>query len=439
MTKQSEARSGQVTWQSLNKRQQDYLTAIYQADQEVEAEERSSFSRGDRSRPASQWRPMPYASSFPGRLPFPVKKHLSWTEQISEGTGSTLEALEKRGLIAMQHLSVEALRSRGIITKWQGILEPEPIPVIEITPLGRKMVRQALGIQMIRHVTGTLQEWHWRALVLAYIAREGKGVAMEYGNSGDYGRIGWKTWLRLREYSPAPLIQVYHEQSSGSPYTNYYVQITSFGIAFYERAFARYQALYPSIEAPAPLAPPDPFEPYSEMGQGHETCRACQGEYLVEITRTYQQARNFTWRVEEQASRIPGRVESPYGEVEQCLCQEEEIQEMSAPFLVLLDRLVEQDWQVSFPHHHWIDYLDYLVGGVSLGRERRWYDWELAKAKVLPLLDDTTIDDARNVVKGDMQYCWNEHVGKGSIYPQGLSGGLSMRPVAITCAKETNR
>ena len=261
MGKQSEARSGQITWQSLNKRQQDYLTAIYQADQEVEAEERSSFSRGGRSRPAEQWRPMPYGSSFPGRLPLPVKKHLNWTEQISEGTGSTLEALEKRGLIAMQHLSVEALRSRGIITKWQGILEPEPIPVIEITPLGRKMVRQALGIQMTRHVTGTLQEWHWRALVLAYVAREGKGVAMEYGHYGDYGRIGWKTWLRLREYTPAPLIQEYHEQSPGSPHTNYYVQITSFGIAFYERAFARYQALYPSIEAPAPLTPPDPFEP----------------------------------------------------------------------------------------------------------------------------------------------------------------------------------
>jgi hypothetical protein len=30
-----------VTWQSLNKRQQDYLTAIYQADQEVEAAEHS--------------------------------------------------------------------------------------------------------------------------------------------------------------------------------------------------------------------------------------------------------------------------------------------------------------------------------------------------------------------------------------------------------------
>ena len=105
---------------------------------------------------------------------------------------------------------------------------------------------------------------------------------------------------------------------------------------------------------------------------------------------------------------------------------------MSASFLTLLDRLAEQGWQVSFPHHYWIDYLDYLVGGVSLGRERRWYDPELVKAKVLPLLDDTNLDDTRNVVKGDMRYCWNERRGCGSIYLRGLSGGLSMRPIALT-------
>jgi hypothetical protein len=215
MTKQREAQPKHITWQALNKRQQDYLTAIYQADQEVEALERSRWSEGSRARAASQWRWMPYATSFPSRLPMAVKKHLGWTEQISEGTGSTLEALEKRGLILMQHVSVEALRSRGIISQWQGILEGDPIPVIQITPAGRKLVRQALGIQMTRHVTGTLQEWHWRALVKAYAAREGKGVAMEHGWFGDYGRIGWKTWLRLRDYTPAPLVQQYQGFAHG--------------------------------------------------------------------------------------------------------------------------------------------------------------------------------------------------------------------------------
>ena len=436
MGKQSDVRPGKVTWQSLNKRQQDYLTAIYQADQEVEAAERSRWSFGERTRPAAEWRWMPYATSFPSRLPMAVKKHLGWTEQISEGTGSTLEALEKRGLILMQHLSAEALRSRGIISEWQGILEPDPIPVIQITPAGRKLVRQALGVQMTRHVTGTLQEWHWRALAKAYAEREGKGVAMEHGWYGDYGHSGWKTWLRLREYKPAPLVQGYHEPSPDFPQRmNYYLQITPFGIAFYERAYSRYQALYPAIEAPAPPTPPDPFEPYSEIGQGHETCRACQGEYLVEIERVYQQARNFTWRVQETAKRISGVVTSQYGKVKQCDCEVREIAEIDAPMLSLLDTLMTQGWQMCFPYHHWITYLDYLVGGISLDREPRWYDAALVKEKVLPLLDATDLDDARNVVKGTMRYCWNEQRGCGSIYPQGLSGGLSMRPIALTRAR----
>jgi len=377
---------------------------------------------------------MPYGSSLASRMPLPVKRHLSATEQISEGTGATLEALEKRGLITMHHLSAEVLRRRSIIPEWMAFLETDPIPTIQITPAGRKLVRQALGVRSTAHVAGTLKEWHWRALSLAYAARESKGVALE---SGYYGHIGWKTWLRLRDYTPAPLIQEYHEDrghlpSTGSPLIDYYVQITPFGIAFYERAFPCYRELYPAIEAPVPQASPDPSEPFVEVVPGKRTCRACGGEYLVAVTRTYQQSRAFAWSVQEQDQRISGRVTSTYGEVEQCTCQNADILEVSAPFLELLDRLIAQGWQISFPYHHWINYLDYLVGGLSLERERRWYDPEQVKAKVLPLLDDTDIDDARNAVKGDMRYCWNERRGCGSIYPQGLSGGLSMRPVALT-------
>lgn len=413
-----DSRPPQVTWQSLNSRQQDYLTAIYHADQEVEADERRRWSRGGRPRPAVEWRWMVYAT-LDGH-DTPVKRHLRSTKQISEGTGSTLEALEKRKLIKVRY-DITTYNGREILTS-------DPIPTIQITPSGRALVRQALDIRGGRQVVGMLQEWHWRALAKAYAA--GSTGVREEGLG--YGRIGWNTWLRLRDYKihgiEYPLIR---EQSG--------VSITAWGIGYYERTFVRYHELYPDVAAPAPAEQRDPFEPFVEVLQSHRTCRACGGEYLVTVTRSFQQDQKWAWSVEEQASRIPGRVTSKYGEVEQCLCQEEEIQEISAPFLALLDRLIAQGWQVSFPHHYWIDYLDYLVGGVSLGRERRWYDPELAKAKVLPLLDDTAIDDARNVVKGDMRYCWNEHEGRGSIYPQGLSGGLSMRPVAITCAKETNR
>ncbi len=411
MGRGTDSRPPQGTWQSLNARQQAYMRAIYQADQEVEAAERSRWSRGGRSREASAWRWMLYVNLDGHDLP--VKRHLALTQLISEGTGSTLEALERRGLIEVRY-DIDTYNGRKILTN-------EPIPAIQITKAGRALVRKALGVSSSKQIVGTLQEWHWRALAKAYEAGE-HGVREE---GLGYGRIGWNTWLRLRDYQihgvEYPLIQ----ERNG-------VSITAWGIGYYERTFARYHELYPDVAAPEPREQHDPMAPFVEVLQDHRTCRACGGEYLVTVTRSFQQDRKWVWSVEEQANRIPGRVTSKYGEVEQCFCQEEEIQEMSASFLTLLDRLAEQGWQVSFPHHHWIGYLDYLVEGVSLGRERRWYDPQLAKEKVVPLLDDTDMDDTRNVAKGDMRYCWNERVEKGSIYPQGLSGGLSMRPVAIT-------
>ena len=407
--------SSPVPWQSLNARQQDYVTAIYRADQEVEAAERSLWSHGGRPRPAEEWRWMLYVNLDGHDLP--VKRHLALTQQISEGTGSTLEALERRGLIEVRY-DIDTYNGRKILTN-------EPIPAIQITKAGRALVRNALNVPSGKQIVGTLQEWHWHALAKAYTAGE-HGVREE---GPGYGRIGWNTWLRLRDY------QIHQVEY---PLIKDGVSITAWGIGYYERTFARYHELYPDVAAPEPREQHDALEPFVGVLQDHRTCCACGGEYLVTVTRSFRQDRKWAWSVEDQLSRIPGRVTSKYGEVEQCLCQEEEIQEMSAPFLALLERLVEQGWQVSFPHHYWIDYLDYLVGGMSLERERRWYDPELAKAKVLPLLDDTEMDDARNVVKGDMRYCWNEHEGRGSIYPQGLSGGLSMRPIA-TCAKEANR
>lgn len=431
MRKQSDVRP--PTWQSLSKSQRDYLIAIYQADQEAESAERSRWrSFGGGARPAEQWRWMPYATFLPGG-PTAVKKHLSRTEQISEGSASTLKALEKRGLILVQHLSAKALRSRGIIAEWQGILEPDPIPVIRITPAGRKLVRQALGLQMIRRqVSGTLKAYHWRALVKAYAAREDNGVALE---NASYGGIGWSTWLRLREYTPAPLVQEYYEPS----HANYYLQITAFGIAFYERAYTRYQALYPEIPAPAPPTLPDPFQPYCEVGQRRETCRACRGDYLVEIERVYQQTRNFSWCVQETAKRVPGVT----GKGEQCDCQEGEIAEIDAPMLLLLDRLIAHGWQVCFQElaarAHFMFLLDHLVGG-SLGSAQepreRWFDAALVKEKVLPLLDGTDLEDACDLAKGTVRYFWNERRGRGSIYLQERSSGsLSMRPIALTRAR----
>ena len=184
MASEAASRQSPVSWHSLNTRQRDYITAIFRADQEVEADERSRWSRGGRPRPAEVWRWMVYCT-LDGH-DTPVKRHLRSTGQISEGTGSTFEALERRQLI----------RVRYDIDTYNGlkILSNEPIPSIQITKVGRALVRQALTIQP--RVAGTLQEWHWRALAKAYAAGS-DGVREERRG---YGSIGWNTWLRLRDY-----------------------------------------------------------------------------------------------------------------------------------------------------------------------------------------------------------------------------------------------
>ncbi len=170
-----------MSWADLNERQQKYLTAIYQADQEVEAAEHSRWSRGGRPRSAEEWRWMFYVNLDGHDLP--VKRHLKATEQISEGTGSTLEALERRGLIEVRY-DIDTYNGQKILTN-------EPIPAIQITKAGRALVRKALNVSSGKQIVGTFQEWHWRALAKAYEASE-QGVRTE---GLGYGRIGWNTLL----------------------------------------------------------------------------------------------------------------------------------------------------------------------------------------------------------------------------------------------------
>lgn len=412
-----------VTWGSLNKRQQDYLAAIYQADQEVEVREHSRWNRGSKPRPAEQWRWMPYATSFPSGLPMEVKQRLKWTEQVNEGTGSTLEALEKRGLILIEHLSVRELQRRGIISPWHWTIESDPIPTIQITPAGRKMVRSAFDIPPKKMVVGSLQAWHWKALAKAYVAG-GQGVPED---GVGYGGIGWNTWLRLRDYKIRGEMYPLVKEVGG-------ITISAWGIAYYERSFARYSTLYPDVVALAPSTPHDPHEPYVEMLQGSRHCPACTGQYLVSITRTYQQDHKAIWSVSQHEQRIPGMVTKKYGfgDVEQCGCEEGEIEEMNAPFLTILGHLTDQGWTISFPYHHWISYLDYLVGGINAERKQRWHTPTLVREKVQPLENDEEFTYTQNIMRGDVRYYWNPCRGKGKVYVWMPDGTMNISPVAIT-------
>jgi hypothetical protein len=85
------------SWADLNERQQQYMQAIYETDQEQEADERGMWKRGGTPRPASVWRWMEYGV-FDG-VGSTLYTKLYLRKLIDEGTGSTFNALESRGFI----------------------------------------------------------------------------------------------------------------------------------------------------------------------------------------------------------------------------------------------------------------------------------------------------------------------------------------------------
>jgi hypothetical protein len=387
-------------WKSLNKRQQTYLLEVFRRDQAQErAHEQSSSMSHYNNTPADVWRKIEYADTYSGYTP--IKQALIDANLVDQGTGSTFKALEVRGLIEVSG-------------DWTTTV------YIRLTTKGRKLAREALGVQTPRALkTGQLREWHWKALSLAYKAGE-KGVPKE---GIGYGRIGWNTWLRLRDYKINGVEYPLAVERNG-------MSITSFGKAYYERTFVSYHELYPDVPAPAPRTEIDPLEPFVEVVADHQACYACRGEYLIAVTRTYRQNLKGTWSVELHNQRTPGRVTSPYREFEQCVCQEGEIQEICAPLSSLLDQFIAEGWQLQFPHHHWYSSLDYLIGGASAEREKRWYEPHLVREKLRPL-QELTNGDERNIMKdAHLHYYVNEHVGRGGLYT--ARGQFNPWPVVLT-------
>lgn len=234
-----------MSWDELNERQQKYLQVIYEVDQDQEQYERSMWTRGGTPRKASVWRWMDYATLDGGDTQ--LKSRLRSNKLINEGTGSTFEALERRGLIKCRY----SYKTRDGIPV---LMAPgESILAVQITPAGRKLVREATGEKPVRMVPGTLQEWHWIALAKAYKARP-QGLKSEV--TGRYGNIGWGTWLRLREYKAGDLVKEHEVRRGKRPdgwyYTDYYIRLTPFGEQYYRDNWQRYREMYPDVDAPEP-------------------------------------------------------------------------------------------------------------------------------------------------------------------------------------------
>ncbi len=237
-------------WADLNARQQAYLTAVYEVDQAQEANIKRLGSQGRFvNTPASQWRWMPYNASGAALL-----RKIQDAGYQDQGTGSTFEALERRGLL---------------LCKYEPGSLGGPILFVQITRAGRKLVREALGIKPALPLpVGTLREWHWRALCRAYVRGE-QGMGYDIDTGDGFGYVSWNTVLRLRDYrvkgEDRPLVAwvripceprlsrrwpgddgvMVNERSA--------LCITEFGKQYYRENWQRYRELYPDVEAPEPL------------------------------------------------------------------------------------------------------------------------------------------------------------------------------------------
>jgi len=218
-------------WQRLNKRQQTYLQAVFELDQAREADKRYWAARGRwSSTPASEWRWMPYNAAGAALL-----RRIQQAGYQDQGTGSTWEALERRGLV---------------LCKYEPGSLGSPILFVQITKAGRKLVREALGVKAPKALpVGTLRQWHWRALCRAYMRGE-QGMGYDNDLGDGFGYVSWKTCLRLRDYQiKGQDMALLREGRRGEPFA---LVITEFGKQFYCDNWQRYHQMYPDVQAPEP-------------------------------------------------------------------------------------------------------------------------------------------------------------------------------------------
>lgn len=117
----------QVLWQELNERQQAYMRIIYDRDWEQEYWAKKEAAMMRRTRPADEWRWIEYDNAARGVSL--LKRDLKEKGLVDPGTGSTFEALERRGYILVRS---ERVAVRGWTVD------------VRLTTKGRRLVREVL-------------------------------------------------------------------------------------------------------------------------------------------------------------------------------------------------------------------------------------------------------------------------------------------------------
>lgn len=146
-----------AAWAELNERQRTYLAVIYHEDQSLEQAEKSgSRRRGEDRRPAAEWRRQPLEFTSPLARLTDLQNALLLRDIRDPGTGSTVAALARRGLIKI-HAGA---------TTWNLSQRIEvPGTDVEITRAGRAAYRAGNPDKAPKKKpAGLLSNWLWRQL-----------------------------------------------------------------------------------------------------------------------------------------------------------------------------------------------------------------------------------------------------------------------------------
>lgn len=237
------------TWQDLNDRQQGTLAVIYDLDQARESGRRQDAAQGRYDdRPASEWRTIDFAHEPAMRDVFgwtTLQERLMWRGWDNQGNGSTMAALERRGLIILDGRPTRFGRMR----------------TVRMTREGRAAARAGTSLNPDGPRKAALGRRSWEVLALLWAADQ-RGEPLRWGYSTTIERA-------LIDKHVPPLAR------DRDGYDGY--EITDRGRDFYREHYAAHTAAHPDVRAPHPDgadAEPWPAAADSTLAQHRQLYRA---------------------------------------------------------------------------------------------------------------------------------------------------------------------
>ncbi|MBV9026648.1 MAG: helix-turn-helix transcriptional regulator [Streptomycetaceae bacterium] len=232
MSKRAQSSVAQQAWDALNERQQLYLRELFHEDQEREQLQAQRHLDGAPYIPAAEWRRFLFCLHAPASVVgyTPAQERLRAAGVHDPGAGSSLSALERRGLIVCHHDTVY-VAPLGEVKRTR----------VELTRAGRSTVRAGLGIERPATPSGMLSEWLWRILVRV-ITRAPISDGDVPGRGTHYLAVGHS----VRKGVPSRGF-IEHRQPHGADGGPHYWYPTRSGISHAADHLAVYRELYPRV------------------------------------------------------------------------------------------------------------------------------------------------------------------------------------------------